>query len=572
LVRFHSILCRTALAFTLVASLGTLAAEQFETRSVTPAGRAPFSVAVGDFDRDGNKDVAVADFYGPYVTVLLGKGDGTFRSTATYAAGNTPETVVAVDLNRDGVLDLVAADSTRAALYVLIGNGDGTFQAATSVGLTSNPTSLAVGDLNGDHIPDVVVGGIGVSVLLGKGDGTFHAPIDSKVLTGYVPAVAVGDFDGDGKLDVVALSRDAIVLMGNGDGTLRLGEHFPVLGGMESVVVADFRGIGRFDIAIGGLGLSIGVVLGNGDGTFRPPVYYTAPDPLEIVAVDVNGDGKPDLVAASESILDRLILPAGVSVLFGNGDGSFQPVQSYAAAQFTRAAAAADMNGDQQVDLIGSDWVHDNVTVLLNTGVVTFSPTTPVNFPFQLVGTSSREQDVTLTNTGTTALTISSVTVRGPFASNGNCKGSIASGASCVFHVRFSPVVKGATSGTITIVDSASSKPQVVDLTGAGTFLDFSPPGLIFPPQEVGTESLPQTVTLTNTGSTQLRISQLLIHGDYQNFGEANTCGRSVDPGGSCTITVKFRPTVTGLRKAYIEITDDGGGSPQRVMLAGTGD
>jgi hypothetical protein len=124
---------------------------------------------------------------------------------------------------------------------------------------------------------------------LGNGDGTFQAPIDNTILS-YVPAVAVGDFDGDGKLDVVALSQGVSIFLGNGDGTFRQGETYsPLFGGLLSVTVADFRGMGRLDLAVGGLGLTIAALLGNGDGTFQSPVYYTAPSPLQVVTASLTG-------------------------------------------------------------------------------------------------------------------------------------------------------------------------------------------------------------------------------------------------------------------------------------------
>jgi hypothetical protein len=261
-----------------------------------------------------------------------------------------------------------------------------------------------------------------------------------------------------------------------------------------------------------------------------------------------------------------------VSVLLGNGDGTFQPVQSYFTAQFSRAAAVADMNGDRQMDLISTDWSNDEVIVLLNTGVVSFSPTTPIDFPFQLVGTESLAQEVTLTNTGTTAFTISSITSQGPFNIKTTCPGIVAAGANCMFKVKFLPVAEGPVGGTVTIKDSASTKVQVIDLTGAGTVIDLSPLRLGFPPQKVGTTSSPQTVTLTNQGSTSLKIKSIFVRGtNSKNFAETHTCGSMVGSGASCTINVTFKPIKIGSLDAYLEITDNGGGSPQKVTLTGTG-
>ena len=109
------------------------------------------------------------------------------------------------------------------------------------------------------------------------------------------------------------------------------------------------------------------------------------------------------------------------------------------------------------------------VIVLLNTGTVSFSPTTPLNFKKQAVGTTSSPQTVRLTNTGTTTLKISSMKATGQFAMTSTCGSSVAPGANCAISVTFSPQSKGAKSGTVTINDSASSKPMVIELSGTGT-------------------------------------------------------------------------------------------------------
>jgi len=580
LIRLHQILWTAVLALSCAASFALPAAGQFETRSLTPVFNGPFSVAVGDFNRDGKQDVVVANRSGPVgIAVLLGNGDGTLLPPVNYSAGQFPIGVATADLNHDGILDLVVASD---GLYVLLGNGDGTFQAAMRSGLNYDPNSLAIGDFNGDHIPDAVAAGssnfVGtVSMLLGNGDGTFQAPIDITFPSDFVSAVAVGDFDRDGKPDVVGVergvARGVFILLGNGDGTFRHGAVYDVpTNDFTSVSVADFRGIGRLDLAVGGAGPNgeIAVLLGNGNGTFQSPVFYPANFQYQVITADVNGDGNPDLVAAVQ-VNSQLILSDGVSLLLGNGDGTFQPVQNFLTAVDSRAVAVADMNGDKQLDLINTDLARNNVIVSLNTGVVSFSPITPINFPFQLVGTGSSAQTVTLTNTGATALTISSVTSQGPFSTTTTCKGSVAAGANCVLKVKFLPVAEGPAGGTVTIKDSASTRPQVIDLTGAGTVIDLSPLKLSFPPQKVGTTSS-QTVTLTNQGSTSVNITAIFVRGtNPNNFAETQTCGATVGPGASCTITVTFKPIKTGFLNAYVEIIDDGGGSPQRVTLTGTG-
>ena len=134
--------------------------------------------------------------------------------------------------------------------------------------------------------------------------------------------------------------------------------------------------------------------------------------------------------------------------------------------------------------------------------------------------------------------------------------------------------MEGSVSGTVTFKNSASSKPQVVELVGTGTVVELSPPKLTFPPQKVGTKSAPQSIQLTNTGSMTLNITHFIfINGrNYNDFSESDNCGAQVGPGASCAIRITFSPHKTGVRSAFVQIEDDGGGSPQEPTLTGAGD
>jgi hypothetical protein len=156
-------------------------------------------------------------------------------------------------------------------------------------------------------------------------------------------------------------------------------------------------------------------------------------------------------------------------VLKGNGDGTFQSEIFYPAGKDPKFIVAGDFNNDGKPDLVTVDDVSDGLVALLNTGAVAFSPTTPLNFNKQAIGTTSTPRNVTLTNTGKTALTVSSMKATGQFGVTSTCGSSVGAGANCTISVTFSPKTKGAKSGTVTIRDSASSKPQVINLSGTGT-------------------------------------------------------------------------------------------------------
>ena len=203
--------------------------------------------------------------------------------------------------------------------------------------------------------------------------------------------------------------------------------------------------------------------------------------------------------------------------------------------------------------------------------VASLSPTS-LTFASQSVGTTSAAQTVTLSNTGTATLTISSIVASGDFAETDNCGGSLASGGNCSISVTFTPTASGTRTGSSSVTDNASGSPQTVGLTGTGTAstttASLSPASLTFASQTVGTTSAAQTVTLTNTGSAALAITTISTSGD---FAETDNCGSSVAVGGNCAINVTFSPTASGTRTGSLRATDNTSGSPQTVSLTGAG-
>jgi len=194
-----------------------------------------------------------------------------------------------------------------------------------------------------------------------------------------------------------------------------------------------------------------------------------------------------------------------------------------------------------------------------------------LTFGTQLVGTTSTQESLTLINTGTAALNITSIVASANFGEKNNCGSSLAAGGSCTIAVAFKPHKIGTLTGTITVTDSASNSPQTVSLSGVGTAVTLSPSSLNFGDQAVGTTSPPQQVTLTNSGTQALTIYGIYIGGQSRDFGQTNDCGTSVAKGGSCTISLTFSPLFKGSKTATLEVKDDGGASPQTVALSGTG-
>lgn len=209
---------------------------------------------------------------------------------------------------------------------------------------------------------------------------------------------------------------------------------------------------------------------------------------------------------------------------------------------------------------------------LSGTGIAPFVRFTPTSLTFagQNVGTTSAAQTVTLKNTGTATLNISSISASGDFAQTNNCAASLVVNASCTLTVTFTPTVSGTRTGNISVTDDASGSPQTVPLTGTGLgpVVTLSPSSLTFGNQTVGTTSAAQNATLSNTGNATLTITSITIGGDY---AQTNTCGSSVAAGANCTISVAFTPTATGTRTGTVTVNDNAPGSPHTVSLTGTG-
>ena len=362
-------------ALLVLAGLIVFAAAEFNSASqvaqaASPLFQHPFtydsggevaeSVVVADVNGDGIPDVVTANQNGSAngdgtVGVLLGIGNGHFQPTASYDSGGTHAWAVAVaDVNGDSKPDIIVMNAKSNQVGILLGHGDGSFDPAVAFP-SGGSFTIAVADMNGDGKPDAITSS---GVLLGNGDGTFQSP---KSYNGGRYAV-VGDVNGDGKLDIVAVTGAGMinVLVGNGDGTFQTPFVYSP-GGMQptSVAVGDVNGDGKLDIAVtnycgegncAGDG-SVAVLLGNGDGTFNPATTYDSGGFFaQAVAIgDVDGDGRPDLIVgnycAPKPKQPGCSPHGAVGVLFGMGNGTFEPPTTFLTPDPAATIAIADVNG-----------------------------------------------------------------------------------------------------------------------------------------------------------------------------------------------------------------------------------
>ncbi len=319
------------------------------------------------------------------IGVLLNNGDGTFQPAVVYDSGGYNSYAVAVgDVNGDGKPDVVitntceTSDCSGGSISILPGRGDGTFQSPVSYSSGENAYSVAIGDVNRDGIPDIVVGTCIASysgcsdgklaVLLGTGHGSFQPAVTYDSGGSGAWSVALADVNRDGKLDIVVANwAGAGVLLGNGDGTFQPAVVYDSgSANAYALAVGDVNGDKKLDLVLTHVGgRTVGVLLGNGDGTFQAPTMYEAgPAPLSVAISDVNGDGRLDLAVASGSGSNGY-----VDVLVGNGDGSFQAPVVYSSGSVSGPAdaiAMADVNGDGRPDAVVGNWGVDTVGVLRN--------------------------------------------------------------------------------------------------------------------------------------------------------------------------------------------------------------
>ncbi len=548
--------------------------------SVALAGGAAFAggtVVIGDFNNDGIPDVALVGS-NPVngeldILTYLGKGNGTFSAPLVSAAYNYPEYLFVADVNGDGKLDLLVGsgdDDGYGSTDVYFGNGDGTFTWTTGMAGAVE----AVGDWNGDGKLDVVVAyydeDLSYSAVF-LGDGTGNFPTQSQYEIGYygdavLGQAAVGDFNGDGKLDLAFPGVG--VALGNGDGTFQNPVYYSTSYPYgDWVVTADINGDGKLDLIVSGLS----VLLGNGDGTFTSAGGVNLGNNYSnLVIGDFNGDGKLDVATwGSGTGYGSQV----VTILLGNGNGTFAtpisiPLQKSYPNGF-ESLGLGDFNGDGKLDLV---LAGSTTTVLLLQNTVALAPGA-LAFGNQSTGTTSAPQTLTLSNLGTTPLSVGAITITGDrgFSETNTCNGSVAAGSSCSIAVVFAPASGGSKTASISVAYQSLGSPATAGLTGTGVnaaTASLSPAVLKFPTELVGAVSQTQTATLTNTGTLTISVSSIMATGA---FTETNNCPATLGQGGNCQIQVQFKASARGAQLGQLTVTDTAVNSPQSSRLSGTG-
>jgi hypothetical protein len=442
-------------------------------QTILTVGSMPAFVIAADLNGDGILDLANTNFGDSTVSVLLGNGDGTFQTQVAYPVAQGAGDIAAADFNGDGHLDL--AVSTSGFVSILIGNGDGTFQSHKDFGLNDKGHLVASGDFNGDGKLDLAITlnlGGQVAILLGNGDGTFQDAVDYTAGSDRAIGVTVGDFNGDGKLDLAVgvFSDNAVaILLGNGDGTFGSAKEYTTAKGPLTVITVDFNADNKLDLVVytssGGTPLgAISVLLGNGDGTFQNHADYAAPQggSIGMNVADLNGDGKLDVTISN--------IARTVSTFLGNGDGTLQSPGFFATGSAPEGLAVGDFVGDGRLDIVTANDGDNTLSVLPQ--VTSVLSRTNVSFGAVKVG-SSASAKVKLSNIGDASFAINKIVLTGKnpgqFRQNNDCGGTLPPGASCTIRIIFKPQNSGQFKAVVKVSDSAVNEPQTIIVMGTGT-------------------------------------------------------------------------------------------------------
>ena len=415
----------------------------FKTPRAIDSGLLFQGFAATDLNGDNIRDLILAD-EGEVGSVLLGRADGTFEPTTTFATGQGVESLEFADIDGDGLLDLWLCNRVSGTVAIYVANGDGTFQDPSYVSIASprdlvladldgdklidfvvnsfsrpvvflrngtvqaidqlpSTVAITVTDMNGDKIPDLITGfddpvndKSGLYIALSHGDGNFEPPLELAIGGRQPLWVRAIDVNGDRIPDLASansLGRNLSIVISNGDGTFQPAVNYAVDNMPIFATTADFNEDGEFDfLVVNQAGNSVSLLLGNGDGTFQDAKNYpVGKAPFKAEVFDVNGDSRLDVVVACEK---------NVFLLLGKGDGTFEVEDTLAPPTDPNDVILLDLNGDNRLDLVSANAEviipvpesSNNVAVRLGNGDGTFRE--PATYPTGLGCTSVTSGDL----------------------------------------------------------------------------------------------------------------------------------------------------------------------------------
>jgi hypothetical protein len=337
----------------------------------------PFSIAVGDFDKDSRLDIVVANKGADNIGVFFGYGNGTFAKQVIFSTvrASQPTSVVVGDFNNDGRLDIAVANSLSGSVGVLLGYVNGIFfsQNTYFTGYHASSVFVVVGDFNNDSRLDIAVcnqGSYNIGIFFGYTDESFLSlPSYSTGIASRPTYVAVEDFNNDTRLDIVVANygtNNVMILLGSGYGTFTSEMTYATGNNSQPcwVAIGDLNNDSRLDIVIANSGSdNVGVLLGYGNGTFSSQISYSTgikSQPSSVTIGDFNNDTRLDLAVANYG-------SNIVGLLFDYGNGSFASQIRFSAGFDSRplALASGDVNNDNVSDIIIANNGYGTIQILL---------------------------------------------------------------------------------------------------------------------------------------------------------------------------------------------------------------
>ncbi|MBT2559317.1 VCBS repeat-containing protein [Hymenobacter sp. ISL-91] len=345
----------------------------------TPASN-PRGIATGDLDRDGYADIVTANYASRQVGVLLNQRNGTFAPVVHYALGtdNSPYDITIGDFNQDGYPDVATANYTSQTVSVLLNKQDGTLAPPVMYAIAGDnyPQSLVAADVNRDGYPDLVAANLGnttISVFINRRDGTFAFPNSYPIAPSSLSlSLAVGDLNQDGYIDIITAcycptDNSVGVLLNQRDGTFAALVRYPLAVNSQpyGITVGDVNGDSYVDVVTANLGNNtVGVLLNQQNGTLGPALSYatgSGSQPSSVALADVDGNNQPDMVGSN-------IGTSTVGLLIQRPDGQFSATTTYSTGERSEPGrmAVVDVNKDGRVDILTANSATGTVGVLLS--------------------------------------------------------------------------------------------------------------------------------------------------------------------------------------------------------------
>ncbi|CAF0957422.1 unnamed protein product [Adineta steineri] len=343
---------------------------------LTGVATQPRAAAIGDINNDGNMDIVVCTYITSAVYVFLGYGNGSFQTQVLYSVGDQswPTSIILADFNNDSHLDVAVSNYNGNNVGILLGLGDGTFDNVStySTGDGARPSSLAVGDFNNDKVLDIAVPNYGTSttvILFGFGDGTFLLGTSYSTGEGSSPySIAAGDFNRDGQLDIVVANPNAnnvgVFLAYGRENYAGVIKYRSADGSQpQSIALSDFNHDGWLDIVVTNYGIdNIGILFGLGNAIFSPMITYSTginSSPYSIAIADFNHDNHSDIVVTNSET-------DNIAIFHGYSNGTFALTALYSTGTRSRpyTVTVGDLNSDNYLDIIIANSGTNNIFIL----------------------------------------------------------------------------------------------------------------------------------------------------------------------------------------------------------------